>query len=217
MGVRKIQLFSGGVFHVYTRSIGELKVFNNPQDFIRMRKILHYYKKEKFISYSHFLELTPQFQEKIINEDSPQYVEIISYCLMPTHLHLILYQSQEPGISKYMEKVLKSYALYFNKKNRRKGPVWAGRFSNVLVENDEQLLHLTRYIHLNPVTAYLVEKPEDWEFSSYQEYIGKEKEKLCSWENFIEINPEWYVKFVEERKDYQRELEKIKHLLLEEI
>lgn len=217
MGERKIKLFSGGIFHIYARSIGEFKIFISSSDFLRMKELLWYHKRERNVSYSDFLKLKPDIQKKVIKETASQYVDILAYCLMPTHIHLILHQIKENGISKYMEKVLKSYSLYFNKKNKRKGPLWAGRFSNVLVESDEQLLHLTRYIHLNPVSAYLIEKPEDWQFSSYKEYVGEEKEKLCNWENFIEIKQEWYIKFVKERKDYQREIQKIKRLLLEEI
>ncbi|MCM8826817.1 MAG: hypothetical protein NC904_04785 [Candidatus Omnitrophica bacterium] len=94
-----------------------------------------------------------------------------------------------------MSRVSNSYARYFNIKYGRRGPLWEGTFKNVLVNNDEQLLHLTRYIHLNPTTAFLVERPEDWSFSSYREYLDKEdKDKI----------------------GYQRDLEMIKHLVFEE-
>jgi len=76
-------------------------------------------------------------------------------------------------------------------------------------------LHLTRYIHLNPVTASLVKKPEDWNFSSYKEYLGESPRKICEFEEFIPIGKNEYKLFVEERIDYQKELAKIKHLLLE--
>ena len=113
------------------------------------------------------------------------------------------------------EKVLKSYSKYFNKKYKRKGPLWETRFKNVHVDTDEQLLHLTRYIHLNPVTALLVKKPEDWNFSSYKEYLRESPRKICEFEEFIPIEKNEYKLFVEERIDYQKELAKIKHLLLE--
>ena len=70
-----------------------------------------------------------------------------------------------------MRRLLNSYTRYFNEKIKRKGPLWEGRFKKVLVNSDEQLLHLTRYVHLNPVSAGIVEKPEDWPCSSYREYI----------------------------------------------
>lgn len=213
MGSRKIPLVNGELYHIYTKSIAEYKIFKSKRDFLRMEELIRFYKYEQDVRFSSYEILKKE--GRIINFDI-KIVEIIAYCLMPTHIHLILLQTQDNGISKFMEKILKSYALYFNNKYKRKGPLWSGKFSNVLIRTDEQLLHLTRYIHLNPVSAYLVEKPEDWEFSSYREYIGIKRENFLSkWDDFLEIKVEEYKKFVEERKDYQRELAKIKALLLE--
>ena len=95
--------------------------------------------------------------------------------------------------------------------------MWEGRFKNVLVESDEQLLHLTRYIHLNPVAAYLVDKPENWSASSYKEYLSgdNDKNKICEYSEILEIEPSFYKEFVEDRISYQREIAKIKELILE--
>ena len=114
-----------------------------------------------------------------------------------------------------MRIVLDSYTRYFNKKIGRKGPLWEGRVKKVFVESDEQLLHLTRYVHLNPVSAGIVKKPEDWVYSSYREYIGMKKGKVCNKEKFFDFSKEEYKKFVEDRIDYQRNLEIIKHIILE--
>ncbi len=135
---------------------------------------------------------------------------------MPTHFHLILKQLQNNGISDYMRKILESYSSYFNMKHKRKGPLWESKFYNILVKDDEQLLHLTRYIHLNPVTAKLVDKPKDWEFSSYKEFYSRENNfyRICQFNNILEINPLSYRKFVNDRISYQRELAKIKRLLI---
>ncbi|MCM8795996.1 MAG: transposase [Candidatus Omnitrophica bacterium] len=144
-------------------------------------------------------------------------VEIIAYCIMPTHLHLILKQLKNNGISVFMGNILNSYSRYFNLKHKRKGPLWEGRFKNILVKNDEQLLHLTRYIHLNPVTASLVSNPEDWNASSYREYLQQVQavEKICKYDDILEIDPVSYKKFVEDRISYQRDLAKIKNLIFE--
>jgi putative transposase len=71
-----------------------------------------------------------------------------------------------------MKRFLLSYANAVNKRYGRSGALFEGRFRAVLVEEDSYLLHLSRYIHLNPVLADLVRRPEDWEFSSYREYAG---------------------------------------------
>ena len=71
-----------------------------------------------------------------------------------------------------MQRFALSYTKAINKRYGRVGSLFQGRFRAVCVDRDEYMVHLSRYIHLNPVTAKLVERPEDWEFSSYREYIG---------------------------------------------
>jgi putative transposase len=208
----------GGVYHVYTKSIAGFNIFNNANEFSRMRSTIKYYLAEDpLLSFSVFLRSgKPENAGIKENNQSKRIVRIIAYCLMPTHLHLILEQLEEKGISVFMNKILNSYTRYFNLKRGRKGPLWESRFKNVLVSSDEQLLHLTRYIHLNPVTAYLVEKPESWEWSSYLQYLGKEKDRICCLDNILEIEPKEYQKFVEDMIGYQRELARIKALIIEE-
>ena len=140
-------------------------------------------------------------------------VQIIAYCLMPTHVHLVLKQLTDSGLSIYMGNVLNSYARYFNTKHQRKGPLWESRFKNVRVTSDDQLLHLTRYVHLNPVTAHLAEDAGEWEASSYSEYLSKNAEdhRICSFEELIDVEPIEYKKFVKERIPQQRVLALIKN------
>lgn len=133
---------------------------------------------------------------------------------MPSHFHLVLKQKINNGISNYLYRILKSYSMYFNSKYKRKGTLWDGRFKNILVNNDDQLVHLTRYIHLNPVSSKLVLKPEDWKYSSYNEYITQNK-NICNKGEYFSMSEDVYKKFVQERKQYQIELEEIKHLLID--
>jgi len=126
---------------------------------------------------------------------------------MPTHIHFILRELDDNGISKFMSLILHSYTKYFNSRNDRKGTLWESRFGNTLVKSDQQLLHLTRYIHLNPVTAYMVDDPIDWEFSSYKEYLNmlSENQKICNL-SFLEMDKDTYRRFVCEQISYQRTL-----------
>jgi len=220
---RKQTLVTGEVYHIFNKSIAEYKIFNNDPDFLRMINVICYYQREKpGLKFSDFIRspeaknnhLPPQGWEK---GDKEKLVEIIAYCVMPTHLHLAVKQLKENGISIFMGNILNSYAKYFNTKHERKGPLWEGKFQNILIETDEQLLHLTRYIHLNPTTAYLVDKPEDWLISSYREYLfSTDNRRICKYEDILDIEPRDYKKFVENRISYQRELAKIKHLLIDE-
>jgi putative transposase len=194
-------------YHVFTKSIAGYKIFVREQDYRRMQKVIWYYRYERLKKFSK----VEGFDEEKTGE---KLVKIVSYCIMPTHLHFILGEEKEGGISKFMANILNSYTKYFNLKYRRKGPLWESRFKYVLIETDEQLLHLTRYIHLNPATAGLISKPEDWEFSSYREFLNLEGVfRICEFENLIEMESFKYKKFVEDNIDYQKELQKIKKLI----
>lgn len=216
--MRKDLLVTEEIYHVFNKSIAEFRIFNNTDELIRMQNIIYYYQKENpEIKFSKFIKLTQDEQDKkqtafIQKEDI---VQILTYCVMPTHIHLVLKQLKQNGISIFMNNILNSYSRYFNIKHKRKGPLWESRFKNILVTNDEYLLHLTRYIHLNPVTIKLVDKPEDWQASSYNEYISRVSNKICDYEKILNIEPMRYKEFVEDRISYQRELAKIKSLLIE--
>ena len=104
--------------------------------------------------------------------------EIICYCLMPNHFHLIIKEIFDGSISKTMLSLQTSYAKAINKQCARIGHLFQDSYQFILVERNEYLLHLSRYIHLNPVMARLVEDPEDWEFSSYRDFVGLRNGRL---------------------------------------
>lgn len=217
--MRKDLLVSGQVYHTFSKSIAEFRIFNNIDELMRMRDIIRYYQKEKpSIKFSKFIKLSKERQNNIKQESfvkKEEIVQILAYCIMPTHIHLVLKQLKDNGISIFISNILNSYSRYFNIKHKRKGPLWEGRFKSLLVADDEYLLHLTRYIHLNPVTAGLVDKTEDWEASSYNEYMSKINDRMCDYEKILNIEPAWYKDFVDDRASYQRELAKIKSLLID--
>ena len=218
--MRIIKFGNGSLYHIFTKSIAGYRIFNHSLDYKRFLLSSKYYQVPRKVSFSTYIRLN-----KIENYEIPiEYltedefiVKIITYCLMPTHIHFILQQLKDNGISTFMNNVLNSYSRYFNLKIKRKGPLWEGRFKSVLIESDEQLIHLTRYIHLNPVTAYIVDKPEKWQYSSYQEYCEeiKKEEILCNFHNILDIKADSYKRFVEDNISFQRELSKIKKLLIE--
>lgn len=209
----KKEIFENGFYHVFTRSIADYKIFRDVEDYRRMIEAFEFYKFKRDRSFSYYKRLSEKDKGNLYKGE--QLVKIIGYCLMPTHIHIIIFNEKQDGISIFMKNILDSYTRYFNTKIKRKGPLWESRFKVVIIENDEQLLHLTRYIHLNPVTAYLVEKPEDWEFSSYKEYLNLVEKKICEFMDIIDIKKEEYKTFVEDRISYQRELAKIKNLTIE--
>lgn len=219
MQIRKDKLVNNQIYHIYSRSIAKFVIFNNQNEYSRMLNIIKLYRHVNFnYKYSRFIELEPQNQKSIIDnleKEKDHLVEIIAYCLMPTHIHLILKQVANQGISIFMGKILNCYSRYFNVKHGRIGPLWSGRFKNVLIDNNEQLLHLTRYIHLNPTSANLVNNPKDWQYSSYHEYINNIL-GICNFKSLIDIEPEGYKKFVNNRKDYQQQLSMIKSIIIDD-
>lgn len=218
--IRKIPLVTNETYHIFNKSIAGYEIFNTKEEFLRIVEVIKHYQPAK-------TKIRFSKREEIKNDDSisplprlPQenkLVEIIAYCIMPTHIHLILKQTVDKGISTFMSLISNSYSRYFNLKHKRKGPLWENEFKNVLITSDEQLLHLTRYIHLNPVSAFIVNRPGEWTASSYKEYLGEvaDAQKICNFENLLNIVPSSYREFTEDRISYQRELAQIKHLILE--
>lgn len=216
MQQENLKLTGNKVYHIYTKSISGFRIFNDKSDFLRMQQVTKYYRLEKpSFKFSRYLSLINHGLDPNVNGE--RIVDIVAYCIMGTHVHLILKQLKEGGISNFLSNVLNSYTRYFNIKHNRKGPLWETRFKRVLVSTDEQLLHLTRYIHLNPVTAFIVNSPADWAFSSYLEYVSSSPEnaRICNFKSCINIDQDSYRKFVEDYKDLQRSLAKIKNVLMD--
>ncbi|BDR74641.1 transposase [Clostridium tetani] len=127
--------------------------------------------------------------------------ELICYCLMNNHVHLLL-ETKDRHIKFFMSRINSIYAKYFNKKYNYCGHLYEKRYFSELIKKDSQLLETSRYIHLNPVKADMVEKPEDYKWSSYKIYIGQEKEKLINSNKVLnyfkeENKKELYKKFTE--------------------
>lgn len=95
---------------------------------------------------------------------------LYAYCLLPNHFHLLLRSGKVP-LSKIMQVLMTAYTMYINKKHGRVGHVFQGRFKSIVVEKETYLLELLRYIHLNPVKAGLVDKADQYPWSSYIKYL----------------------------------------------
>jgi putative transposase len=226
MPYRKVVLAPDQIYHVFNRGVAALPIFLINKDYLRFLDLIKYYRFSNTpFSFSQLMSLQKEEKEKILvglRKENAIHVEIIAYCLMPNHFHLLLKQITDKGISVFMTNLQNSYVKYFNIKNERAGPLFQSMFKGVRIETDEQLLHVSRYIHLNPSTAYIVEPEnlEDYKWSSLPEYLSK---KLNSGYSFISPKiildffnkRDDYKKFVLDQASYQRELDKIKHLVLE--
>lgn len=222
---RKVVLAEDQFYHVFNRAIDRQTIFSTKWECKRALETLKFYRFADLpFKLSQLLNLPESDRQKIIinlNQNNKKLVEIIAFCLMPNHFHFLLKQLKENGISKFVANFTNSYTKYFNTKHERRGHLFEGLFKAVLVENNEQLLHLSRYIHLNPVSSFII-KPdslEKYDWSSLQEYLNISKENLCSKEIVLNNFPsiEEYKKFITNQIKYAQELEKIKHLTLEHM
>lgn len=125
---------------------------------------------------------------------------IVSYCLMTNHVHLHI-KTTDIHISNFMKRLNERYARYFNSKYGFTGHVFQRRYYSKLIEDDKYNVDVSRYIHRNPVRANIVEKPEDYVWSSYRMYIGEEETEIISPEYVMCLFPdndkELYKQYVE--------------------
>ena len=137
---------------------------------------------------------------------------------MPNHFHFLIKQLKDGGITEFVSKLSNSYTKYYNTKYNRVGPLLQGEFKAVLIESDDQLIHVSRYIHLNPIASFLVKDLKNYRWSSYPEFTGEIKDGFCAKEEILSFfkSPKDYEKFVLDQVDYAQKLELIKHQLLEE-
>lgn len=146
--------YEGAVYHVTARGNERRQIFFMEDDY------------EKFIYY-------------LVETKKKYNINIHCYTLMRNHYHLII-ETPEANLSKAMHYINSSYAGYINIKRRRSGHLLQGRYKSIIVDEDNYLLELSRYIHLNPVRAGMVQKPEDYLYSSYSAYIKNKRESVLT-------------------------------------
>ena len=173
-------------YHLYNRGTEKRDIFLSPNDYERFAALLYICN-----------QLSPailRIQGKTLSElikikQEENLVEIVTYCLMPNHIHLLVRASQENGISKFMQKLMTGYTMYFNKKYERAGALFQGKFKATHVSEDRYLNYLISYIHLNPIKLIEPEWKEigisdlsraekyldRYKYSSYLDYQDQER------------------------------------------
>ncbi len=147
MPYRKVNLMAGYYYHIFNRGVDRQQIFFRPEN------------------WGYFIELIRRYFQSVA-------ADIIAYCLMPNHYHLLALLKTNQFSSEVMQPFSLAYTKAINRHENRVGPLFQGPFKAILVDRDEYLLHLSRYIHCNPVNAGLVNRAEDWAYSSYRDYIG---------------------------------------------
>lgn len=219
---RKISLRDGEIYHVFNRGIDRRGTFTDKKEFERIQKLIKFYRhKDIPIRFSQVNQQPQEIREKILDDlyKSERIIDILSYCIMPNHFHFLLKQTNEKGISTFVSNITNAYTKYFNTKNKRTGPLFEGVFKAVHIESEEQLLHVSRYIHLNPVSSSIIpdEDLENYKWSSYREYLPISAEEISQKEFILNMfkSISAYQEFVNNQIDYAKQLDTIKHLILE--
>ncbi len=222
MPKREELLVNNFFYHIYNKTIDGKEIFKDEKYCRLFLQILKYYRSSKSkISFSEFNALDEVKKEQIlkkINIKKYYQIEIISYCLMPTHFHLLIKQRLDNGIVKCIANTINSFTRIFNLKEERKGPLFIPRFKAVLIRTEEQLKHLSRYIHLNPYSNGFVKNINElinFKWSSLKNYIYNFKDDLCNNKEILILfdnDKLRYKKFIQDNADYQKFLEKIKYL-----
>lgn len=213
---RKDKFREGEIYHVFNKSISSYGIFKDIKNSQRFLNIFEYYNNQSMTKcFSDFTKGKVFNYQNIIYPSKNTYFKILSYCIMPDHYHFLIKILIGGLFSKLISNIENSYTRYFNIKFNRQGPLWQNSFKSVEIRSNEQLLHVSRYIHLNPTTSRLVDKPEDWIFSSYKDFITDER-LLNDFMKEISINDVGdYKQFVENNIEYQRDLKHIKKLIFE--
>lgn len=219
---RKVVFANDEIYHVFNRGVEKRPTFTDKRELDRSIITLDFYRFANLpLKLSRFLNL-PEVERSKLKQTLDSFeklVEVICYCLMPNHFHFLLKQRTDVGISTFTANFTNSYTKYFNTKHERIGPLFQGLFKAVHIESDEQLIHVSRYIHLNPVSSYLIEPEEleNYKWSSFPEYMGLSNKNISNPKLVSDLFPskEKYKQFVLDQVDYARKLEQIKHLVLE--
>lgn len=160
MYIRNRQFIPNGYYHIFNRGHNKQPIFLTHKDYQRYLKRLAEYKLKHTVT-------------------------ILAYCLMPNHIHLLLRQDSNESIDKFIHRLHTAYTMFFNIKYERLGAVFQSRFKSKLIETDEYLIHISRYIHLNPLGILraqgqaLNSQLSGYRWSSYHEYIGNPSLRIC--------------------------------------
>ncbi len=220
---RKIPLVCGEYYHVFNRGIDRRVTFVLESDYQRALDTISFYRfANPPLCLSKFLRLEPKRRVDVLDVmalNNPQ-VCLMAYCLMPNHFHFLIRQDIDLGVSRFVGNFQNSYTKYFNTRHERDGSLFLDQFKAVRVETEEQLLHTSRYIHLNPYSSRLVSSLSDlsgYPWSSFPDYLSSNQTSLLDRSvissRFSDSGS--YGRFVFDHADYQRKLKEIEHLMID--
>src|SRR3989344_8067514 len=197
------KIVAGNVYHVLNRGVDKRNIFLDDGDYLRFIHNLFVFNDTApidnaghFFNQAKYRALRTPYIERKPRE---LLVEILAFCLMPNHYHLMLRPLQDDGVFKFIKRLNMGYAKYFNEKYERSGALFQGRYKSIVVNNEAHFIHLPYYIHLNPLDLIVpewrnreiknldkaLEFLENYRWSSYLDYIGKKNFPSVTQRDFL--------------------------------
>lgn len=216
---RKTPLVNGEIYHIFNRSIAQVPIFNTKRNHDRFLNLIEYYRFSNVPNrYSYFQRQSPSKRIEILNQlyaANKKKIEIFSFSLMPNHFHLLIQQIENQGIREYMKIIQESYAKYFNIIQQRSGSVIQQAFKTVRIVSESHFVHTARYIHLNPLTGYVIKSAEELEtypLTSFIDHISTDPRPFVNTKQLLSLFPsiEKFKQHTFDQLDYQRTLAEIK-------
>jgi putative transposase len=144
-----MKYLDGNIYHIYNRGANKAKLFWCKRHF--------------------------EFCRDLLTKNAEKHgVSLLAFCLMPNHYHLLMRQEHETSLSDFLKATFIAYTLFVNAREGHSGTLFQGRAQSRHIESDDYVIMVTRYIHLNPVLAHLVHKPEEWEYSDCKDWIASD-------------------------------------------
>ncbi|HTE21425.1 MAG TPA: transposase [Candidatus Limnocylindria bacterium] len=196
--IQKIDL-SDTYYHAYARGNSQQKIFLDAQDY------------RYFIGlFARYLSIGPKTgKADVVYPHYRDKIELLAYCLMKNHFHLLLFQRDQGVMKKLMQSIMISYCRYFNQKYKKSGGLFESRYKASAIGADEYLQHVSRYIHLNPRNY------RGYRYSSLRQYLDVEPAEWLQPQKIQALfaSTADYETFVSDYEDQQRMLDNIKHEL----
>ncbi|MDO8600913.1 MAG: transposase [bacterium] len=194
--MKRLKFREGNIYHIYNRGVEKRTVFLGEKDYRRFIYGLHEFNNEQPATNIYRLSLSdPSLFEVRLQTKRKSLVEILTFCLMPNHYHLMIRALSEHGITEFMRKLGTGYTNYFNLKYQRVGPLFQGKFKAALLEKEPHFIYLPYYIHFNPLelapapknksTGDLDKFLRSYRWSSHLDYLGISNFPIITQRDFL--------------------------------
>lgn len=217
MAYRKRNIVSGGVYHIVNRGVDKRKIFLDKEDYFRfIHDLFEFNDIAPVNNLKYFFRKNPGAIARPTIQIKPRrlLVDLLAFCLMPNHYHLLIQARSADGLTKFLKKLNMGYAKYVNEKYQRSGALFQGRYKSVTVSVEQHFFYLPFYIHLNPLDLIMPEWRErsirdyrralrfvdKYRWSSHPDYAGKKNFPSVTQRDFLMKvfgNPEQYQRHFE--------------------